>query len=371
MKIAQVVCVYPPYGGGIGKVAEMQSRGLTKIGETVEVFTPDFGRVKITDEKFKINYLKPVIKYGNSAFLPQLLWRLKSFDVIILHYPFFGTLEVLWFMKKIGFWNGKVFVYYHMDFISKNLFFKVFSLPSRMILKSFLKTAVKVMVQSLDYTIHSTLGKFYLAHKDKFVEIALGADLKPVIYKEQQMTNENFILFVGGMDRAHYFKGVDILLNAFSQLVLQHQKIKLFLVGDGDLRTEYEKLAMYLGLTEKVKFFGRVNDVEKEWLYSECKFLVLPSINSGEAFGMVLVEAMKYSKAVIATNLPGVRMVCKDKINGFLAQPGDVKDLAEKMKILLEDKDLCDKFGEIGRKMVEDKFNWKIHTEKLREIIYV
>ncbi len=369
MKIAQITCVYPPYGGGIGKVAAMQSNGLSEYGESVEVFTPDFGGEKITGKNFKINYLKPVVKYGNAAFLPQLLWRLKGFDTIILHYPFFGTLEILWFIKKIGFWRGKIFVYYHMDFIPTNLFLKFFSLPSRMILKSFLKMAVKIMVQSLDYTMHSKLKNFYLAYKDKFVEIALGADLKPIVYKQQQMVNENFILFVGGMDRAHYFKGVDVLLNAFSQLVLQHQKIKLFLVGDGDLRAEYEKLAMDLGLTEKVKFFGRVNDVEKEQLYSECEFLVLPSINSGEAFGMVLVEAMTYNKAVVATDLSGVRMVCKDGINGLLARPGDIKDLAEKMQILLADQKLRSRFGEAGRKMVEEKFNWKAHVNKLEEIL--
>lgn len=369
MKIAQVVCVYSPYGGGIGKVAEMQSRGLTKIGETVEVFTPDFGREKITDEKFKINYLKPVVKYGNSAFLPQLLWRLKGFDVIILHAPFFGATEVLWLARKMRILRAKFVIYHHMDFAPENLLFKTITLPSRIILKSLFKLADKIVVSSMDYTEHSILGSFYLAHKDKFVEIALGADLKPMIYKEQRTVNESFILFVGGMDRAHYFKGVSVLFKAFSQLVLQHQRIKLFLVGDGDLRPEYEKLAMDLGVAEKVKFFGKVNDVEKERLYSECEFLVLPSINSGEAFGMVLVEAMAYGKAVVATNLPGVRTVCQDGVNGFLARPGDANDLIEKMKTLLEDQELCNKFGETGRKMVEEKFNWKIHVQKLAKIL--
>lgn len=369
MKIAQVVCVYPPYGGGIGKVAEMQSRGLIESGETVEVFTPDFGREKITDEKFKINYLKPVIKYGNSAFLPQLLWRLKGFDVIILHTPFFGVVEVLWLARKMRILRAKFVIYHHMDFAPENLLFKIITLPSRIILKSLFKLVDKIAVSSIDYTEHSVLRIFYLSHKDKFVEVALGADSKSMVCKEQQKTDESFILFVGGMDRAHYFKGVNVLLRAFSQLVSQHQTIKLFLVGDGDLRAEYEKLAVDLGLTEKVKFFGRVNELEKERLYRECKFLVLPSINSGEAFGMVLVEAMACGKAVVATNLPGVRLVCQDGVNGFLARPGDANDLTKKMKTLLEDQELCNKFGEAGRKRVEEKFNWKIHIQKLTEIL--
>jgi hypothetical protein len=119
MKIAEVVCVFPPYKGGIGKTALEQAKGLAESGEGVEVFTPNFGRGKIADEKFKINYLKPVVKFGNAAFLPQLLWRLKGFDVVIFHYPFFGTMEVLWLAKKMGLWRGRLFVYYH---IFKNFF---------------------------------------------------------------------------------------------------------------------------------------------------------------------------------------------------------------------------------------------------------
>jgi glycosyltransferase involved in cell wall biosynthesis len=383
MKIAEIVCVFPPYKAGIGKVAEMQSNGLSQLGEIVEVFTPDFGHEKITDRKYKINYLKPIIKFGNAAFLPQLFWKLKKFDAIILHYPFFGSAEILWFMKKLRVLPGKLFVYYHMDFAPTNLFFKIFSLPSKIILKSLLKSAEKIMVQSIDYTENSALRNFYLNNKEKFVEIPLGAEvrnLSAIATGDPEYSGETvvakadkLILFVGAMDKAHYFKGVDVLLKAFKKLMnykLEIMNYELWLVGDGDLRPQYEKLAQELGLEKKVKFLGRVSDEEKEKLYGECEFLVLPSINSGEAFGIVLVEAMARGKAIIATDLPGVRTVCKNGINGFLAKPGDINDLAEKMKILLSDENLRNKFGMEGIKMVEEKYNWATHTNVILRTIH-
>jgi glycosyltransferase involved in cell wall biosynthesis len=143
----------------------------------------------------------------------------------------------------------------------------------------------------------------------------------------------------------------------------------LFLVGDGDLRPQYEELARELGLGDKVKFLGRVNDEEKERLYRNCIFFVLPSINSGEAFGLVLTEAMAAGKAVIASNLPGVRTVCQNGINGLLVEPGDANDLVEKMGGVLENDEMRRKFGEAGRKMVEEKFNWERHTKDIFKVI--
>ena len=402
MRIAEVVCVFPPYKGGIGKTALEQARGLSESGEEVEIFTPDYGREKIADEKFKINYLKPVVKFGNAAFLPQLMWRLKDFEVVILHHPFFGTNEVIWLAKKLGCWRGKLFIYYHMDFTPTNLFFKIFSWPSKVIFKSLFKSAKRIMAQSIDYLEHSAIKNFYLSHQNKFVEIPLGTNLISTP-SSQLPTPDKFILFVGSMDKAHYFKGVEVLLRAFSilchsgpragiqkevsgslprrqagrvtalddsknySLPVTHYTLRL--VGDGDLRPSYEKLAQDLDLPEKVKFLGKIDGEELNQLYQTCEFLVLPSINSGEAFGLVLVEAMAAGKAVIASNLPGVRTVCQNGINGLLVRPNDAEDLAEKMKILLIDEELKNKLGEAGRKLVEERFNWQRHTEKIVKLL--
>ena len=74
MKIAQVTPVYPPRGG-IGTVAKEYTDGLRAEGNKVMVFTP--------------TYIKGLY-WGNAALMPKFLWQLKGFDIIHLHYPFYG-----------------------------------------------------------------------------------------------------------------------------------------------------------------------------------------------------------------------------------------------------------------------------------------
>jgi len=78
----------------------------------------------------------------------------------------------------------------------------------------------------------------------------------------------------------------------------------------------------------------------------------------GEAFGVVLLEAMACGKPVIASNLPGVRTVVSDGEDGMLVRPRDVDDLAEKMQMLLDDPQQRREMGERGRAKVEARYAW-------------
>ena len=88
----------------------------------------------------------------------------------------------------------------------------------------------------------------------------------------------------------------------------------------------------------------------------------------GEAFGLVLVEAMACGKPVIASDLPGVRTVVDDGVNGFLVRPRDCEDLATKMRLLLENNEIRVTFGRAGRKKVEEKYSWENIGKKLERL---
>jgi len=94
MRIAVVVCTFPPYRGGMGNAAWEQARQLVKLGDEVTVFTPSYDAKQKRSESIDgvlVRRLTPVFKYGNAAFLPQLFWKMSDSDAIFLHYPFFGT----------------------------------------------------------------------------------------------------------------------------------------------------------------------------------------------------------------------------------------------------------------------------------------
>jgi len=386
MRIAHLVTVFPPYKSGIGNACYQQVIGLTKLGHEVTVFTPDYGRGKFEilnpkfetnpndqNPKFKTIYLKPILKYGNAALVPGVTKELNNFDVIHLHYPFIGATEALLFSKI----KKPLVIQYHMDLgVPKVLSFliKPYNL---LVAKNIFKKADKILVSSYDYVeSFGPMSNFFKKNKEKFIEIPYGVDtefFKPgeknrdLLKKYNLLESDKIILFVGGLDQAHYFKGVSLLLEAVGNFKFQIPNFKLIIVGKGNLETKYEKMAENLGIKEKVIFTGEVSDNDLPDYYNLADIFVLPSINRSESFGIVLLEAMACGKPCIASNLPGVRTVVDDGETGFLVEPKNVDDLVKKIKSLLESENLLKKMGEAGRKKVEEKYNQNKIIKKIEE----
>ncbi len=345
-------------------------------------FTPNYsqGKAKISG-KFSVIQLKPFLKYGNGAFVPQLFNHLPQFDIIHLHYPFFGGAEIVWLVKLLYGRKVKLIIHYHMDVESVLFFTKILSWPSRLIRCSLFRKAEAVTCASLDYIEHSKIKNVYYKYKNKFFEVPFGVDIEKFrpakkgsekrflepLKGSRNLNNLNNILFVGGLDKAHYFKGVDVLLKAVTGLKLSNWQLNI--VGDGDLRPQYEKQAQELGIGQEVNFAGKVNDEQLVRHYQEANVLVLPSINKNEAFGLVLLEAMACSTPVIASNLPGVRSVFQDGIQGLLVESGDADDLKNKIKQIFKNNEKRKQMGLAGRKLVEEKYSWERVGEKL-DLLY-
>jgi len=367
MKIAQITCVFPPYKGGIGNVAYDFSEMLAETGNEITVFTPNRGQTLEEKHNFKIILLKPWLKMGLGAFLPQLSFKLPDFDIVYLHYPFFGAAEVVWLTKILFGKKFKLIINFLMDVDSSSFLFKILSLPTRIIRNSLFKRADIITYASLDYLKHSDIANIYKKYPAKFKEIPYGVDtdkFSPAIKKDSQIKN---ILFVGALDKAHYFKGVNILLKAISRFQISDFRFQI--VGDGDLKTSYEKLAEKLDIKDRVEFLGKISDEELPRIYQQADLLVLPSINKNEAFGLVLLEAMACGVPVIASDLPGVRTVFEDGRQGLLCKPGDVSDLKNKIEEILADEEKRKIMGKEARILALEKYSWKKIGRKLNDII--
>jgi len=386
MKIAQVVSTFPPYHGGTGNAVFNIARELAKLGNEVTVFTPDYsgGSHPLSlplgqGEKFAVERMKPVIKIGNAAWVPQLLWKLRGFDVVHLHAPFIGSEQVL---KRKFVFGGKLVTTYHHDLIGHGWRGWIFAAWNALILPWVFWLSDKIIGSSLDYIGNSNAGGYYKSHPQKFVGIPFGVDMEkfrpdppaPPLGKggmnlRRQLgfsADEKIILFVGGLDSAHNFKGVGHLINAAKILKDRGMRFRVVIVGDGDLRPGFEREVQDLELRHVVKFSdGRA---ELRDLYNLATVEVLPSTTMGEAFGLVLLEAMACGKPVIASSLPGVRTVCEDGVNGLLVRPGDEKDLAEKLQRILGDDGLAARLGAAGLQKVKEKYNWKKVAEKHLEV---
>jgi len=167
MKIIHITPVYLPYRSGITNVVRNQAQELVRRGHEVVILTALYDKNWSSEEVIegiKVKRIKPLLKYGNGAFIPRLFGEIKKLaselpsPIIHLHTPFFGGQEVVWLAKKMRVMFGaRLIIQYHHD-PQLDLLTKFQSLPSKLIFRSLIKSADKVLVSSLDYARHSDLS---------------------------------------------------------------------------------------------------------------------------------------------------------------------------------------------------------------------
>ena len=391
MNIVHIVCRYPPYYSGMGKVVFKSAAELSKLGHEVLVLTPEYYEEKeirssdippleehSAELKERIDFakrLKPNFRYGNAARLGDIASELRDADIVHLHYPFFGTANLVKKWKKRNPLKPLVLTY-HMDPRSpgwKGLFFKLYA---EWWMPKILDSADRLITSSLDYIQQSHASPHFGHNPGKWVEIPFGVDTevfrpgtKPKALFERLGLEiaSPLILFVGGMDEAHYFKGIPVLLKALTLLKnTRDLHFQTVLVGEGTLRHSYEQQARLYGIEDQLRFVGAVSDEELPSFYNMADLFVLPSTNSSEAFGMVLLEAMASAVPVLASDLPGVRSLAEE--GGVTFRAGDHQDLAEALLGYFLDQENEEAWGNQARMVAEEKYAWPVVAKRLEDL---
>lgn len=363
LRIAEVVATFPPYRGGTGNVCFHNARELARRGHEVHVFTIARPGAPKREERagLYLHRLRPLVRSGNAGFLPGLLWSLRGFDVIHLHYPFFGSECV-----ALAAWASRtpLIVTYQHDVHLPGVMGWVEWLLRQTVVRWTLRRARRVLFSSGDYAEASHVRPFLKDRADRIGILPNGVDTSVFCPGTASsglreclglQCGEQVALLVAGLDRAHYFKGVDVFLDALSRLP---PTIRGLIVGDGDLRPTYEATVERLGLSSRVRFAGRVADEDLPDYYRLADVTVLPSVTMGEAFGLVLVESMACGTPVIASSLPGVRSVVDHGVNGLLVKPGEPVLLGQAITEILGDEARRCTMGSRGRAKAEEQYDW-------------
>ncbi|MEM1003625.1 MAG: N-acetyl-alpha-D-glucosaminyl L-malate synthase BshA [Bacteroidota bacterium] len=122
---------------------------------------------------------------------------------------------------------------------------------------------------------------------------------------------------------------------------------KLIMVGEGPEKEGAELQCEKLGITDKVLFLGNSNEIDRILCFSD--LFLLPS--KSESFGLAALEAMINKVAVISSNTGGIPEVNKHGVSGFLADVGDVDEMAKKAVYILKDESIMEKFKENAYKV--------------------
>ena len=157
-------------------------------------------------------------------------------------------------------------------------------------------------------------------------------------------------------------KGIIELASIFNELIQKNNNCNLLLVGNDAIdakekRSTWELFQKKLSpkAVSKVKYLGTVDYDKMKELINEANVCVFPSL--AESFGMVTIEAMALEKSFVNTDYPWAHEIVVDGETGFLANPTSHKEFAEKINILLTDKELASTMAKNARKEAVKRFN--------------
>lgn len=370
LRVAHATATFPPQFTGTALVAYHNALELARRGHDIHVLAPttELPAGWRDPEAITVHRLPARFRIGNAPLMPELGGRVRAFDLVHLHYPFyFGGEQVAWCCRRAG---VPYVVTYHQDVLFRWPMSVAAALHHKLVGSRILHGAEVVMPTTLDYARHSRLRqvpRHRLVEMPNGVDVTAfwpGLDASAIRARLRLDPDRPVVLFVGGLDRPHFFKGLSVLFRALAQL----PNAQAVIVGDGDLRPAYERDVASLGLGGRVHFAGRVSAAELPHFFALADVTVLPSITRGEAFGMVLIEAMATGKPVVASRLPGVRAVVDDGRTGLLARIGDPDDLAARLRRLLADPALRAEFGVAGRRKVEARYAWERVGARLEQV---
>ena len=338
----------PPVKGGIEGHINLLANGLHRRNVSVRVLVANTnGRDAVTVEGaipvYKARQWGRLASAPISPTFPRLLKQLgMGMDIVHFHFPN-PTGEVAALCAGL---TNRLVVTYHSDIVRQ----KRLKLIYQPFMIRFLSKVDRIIATSPHYRESSAiLEKF----RKKTTIIPLGIDSHRFCLSHNQSSDpsgEPEILFIG---RFRYYKGLHVLVNAMSHV----SRGRLVLVGGGPEEANLQQMVAARNLGQRVKFAGELSHHQLIDRIQTCDFLVLPSVQRSEAFGIVLMEAMGCGKPVISTELgTGTSYVNQNGATGLVVPAGDPQALAIAINTLAEHSHTRRRMGCAARKRILNGF---------------
>jgi len=181
---------------------------------------------------------------------------------------------------------------------------------------------------------------------------------------------ETYILYFGA---AQSWQGIDTLLRAFARLA-DFPSLRLVFCASRDSRAWrlVERLAVKLGVGERIVWRHALDEPELAQWRQHALISVAPLSDSPRnvvqgCAPLKILESMASGTAVVASDVPPVRELIRDRENGWLVHPDRPAELARALRVLLEHPDLARRLGTNARRTVAERFTWERSTTALRE----
>lgn len=382
MRILQLLC-FPLWGSGSGTYGRKLCEKLADLGDDVAIVTPDHRPVKgVKIFEVKLPFFAaftghseypgckryaelsaPEITDILSAFHQKTIEAVEKFkpDIIHVHHASFFTwiAHYIWAIYDIPY----IIIEHGTGILNATLDRRYLPLT-----KDALNHAEYLICVSGD-TKKWFLRVFGRKHLRKIRVIPGGVDLEQynhdapvkIIDRKYNLAGKNVVIFVGKLTQP---KGAIYLVKAAPKI-----KGEVFILGSGD---EEKSLNQYIK-AKKIKnvhmmgYFGKEYVNELREFYRRAEVFVIPSIWD-EPLGLVVLEAMASGTPVVGSKKGGIPLAVKNNINGFLIRAKSAKAIYQAVNKILRDPVMRKRMGVAARKIVEEKFSWKLIAERYERI---
>ena len=363
LKVLHIGKYFPPFFGGIENfMADLMEESVAQDIESAAIVHHHEVDLPFSEETIKGSRVYRVPILGKAVFVPLALRFAKYLNQVIekerpgilhLHLP---NVSCFWCLFSRRARKIPWVIHWHADVLGSapDWRIKVLYPFYRLFEKALLKRAHQVIATSPPY-LQSSLP--LRKHVEKTTVIPLGLKTTPYPGNSLSQGNESLKLLCIG--RLTYYKGHKNLIEAVRVLRDQNVNIELHIVGQGELFSELVSFIEDSGLNHHVKMYGRLSESELNLQIKQTDLLCLASIERTEAFGVVLLEAMREAKPCLVTDVEGSGMswVVQDGYNGLLAKTNDVSHLTEVLNIAYKDRQMLLEMGANGKQKFESLFD--------------
>ncbi|HET7731220.1 MAG TPA: glycosyltransferase [Usitatibacter sp.] len=324
MRILHVGKYFPPVPGGMERFLGDLVHAQRAAGHEVSVLVHDDGR---TDARADPPWLRRCPVWLRLFFAPlsplfprYLRAALRDFDpeVIHVHLPNLSAFALLLVAEAR---KRTWIVHWHADIERSKPSLRILYPHYAIFERAVLEGAETIVVTSPQYLEASQPLRIW-RHKCQVVPLGVDPGRLPAVPPEDTRglweTDGLRLLAVG---RLTYYKGFETLVRA----VLEDPSKELVIVGEGEERPQLERLIRQAEGAPSVRLLGEADDATLVRLMASCDVFCLPSIERTEAFGVVLLEAMRYAKPLLVSDIPGsgVAHVARNGQNAIAVPMGD------------------------------------------------
>ena len=292
-------------------------------------------------------------------YIPMFVKRVRSIDIVVHHAPLpLNDVAILLGLPS----NVALIVYWHADIIGYPLLKRLVT-P---LIRRVLTRADRIVVSGHPMIDNS---EFLRPHAEKCAVLPYGIDLdywRTMDAGERNTADEirrrqpRHIVAVG---RVVGYKGYNVLIRAM-QTIDGHATI----IGEGPLLAELRQLAIERGVSDRIRFAGRLTRSEIKQIFYSAQVFAFPSVTEAEAFGIVQIEAMATGLPIVNTNLATtVPLVARHNLEALTVPPNDPQALSQALNRVLDEPALAERLGAAGRERALNEFDQLVFRRRMAE----